>query len=160
MIISDYQERQRFLRFAFVGIIGAVVDFGVFNLLTSLTSIPSVLAQTVSFTSAVISNFVWNRYWTYPDSRSKPILRQMLQFTFVSAIGLGIRTLIFASIEPLLIAFFTKITFSIHWGLSPVKLGYNVTLAIGIGVVMLWNFYINRFWTYSDINNARQKPVI
>jgi putative flippase GtrA len=158
MIFTDSQERRRFFRFVFVGIVGAIVDFGIFNLLTSVSNIPSIWAQTISFTSAVISNFLWNRYWTYPDSRSKPVLQQMLQFAFVSLIGLGIRTLIFALIESLLINFFTKLLSQIHWALSPVKLGYNITLAIGVGVVLLWNFFINRFWTYSDVSSPKSRP--
>lgn len=77
MIITDPQERGRFLRFAVVGIIGAVVDFGTFNLLVNLAHIPAVWASIASFTAAVVSNFIWNRFWTYPDSRSKSISRQV-----------------------------------------------------------------------------------
>jgi putative flippase GtrA len=28
----------------------------------------------------------------------------------------------------------------------------NATLALAIGVVMLWNFFVNRYWTYNDID--------
>jgi prepilin signal peptidase PulO-like enzyme (type II secretory pathway) len=35
-VISNPRERTRFLRFAVVGIMGAVVDFGTFNLLSSV----------------------------------------------------------------------------------------------------------------------------
>jgi putative flippase GtrA len=85
------KETGRFFRFAIVGAIGAVVDFGIFNLLSSLLSMPVVWASTISFTCAVINNFFLNRSWTYPDSRSKPMLRQILQFTLISIIGMGIR---------------------------------------------------------------------
>jgi putative flippase GtrA len=27
----------------------------------------------------------------------------------------------------------------------------NATLAFAIAVVMIWNFFINRYWTYNDI---------
>jgi len=30
-------------------------------------------------------------------------------------------------------------------------LAKNATLAFAIGVVMIWNFFINRYWTYNDI---------
>jgi putative flippase GtrA len=30
-------------------------------------------------------------------------------------------------------------------------LAKNATLGFAIGVVMLWNFFINRYWTYNDI---------
>jgi putative flippase GtrA len=31
------------------------------------------------------------------------------------------------------------------------SLAKNATLLVAIGVVMLWNFFINRHWTYNDI---------
>jgi putative flippase GtrA len=159
MILTDSVERKRFLRFAFVGVVGAIVDFGVFNLLTSLFGLPGVWAQVISFSAAVVSNFLWNRYWTYPDSRSKPVSQQIVQFVVVSVIGLGIRTLLFAWLEPYLISFFYDLIASMHSNMSPVGLGYNTTLAIGVGVVMLWNFYINRFWTYSDVGSSKTNDL-
>jgi putative flippase GtrA len=160
MIFTDGQERKRFLRFMMVGVVGAVVDFGVFNLLASLLGMPGVWAQTISFTAAVISNFVWNRFWTYPDSRSKPIGRQLFQFGVVSFIGLGIRTPLFSYLEPRLIAIFSSFFSEEGWHLPPVLFGHNLALAIGVGVVMLWNFFINRFWTYSDVKlNKSPSPV-
>ena len=31
-------------------------------------------------------------------------------------------------------------------------LGRNATLALAVGIVMLWNFFVNRHWTYGDID--------
>jgi putative flippase GtrA len=31
-------------------------------------------------------------------------------------------------------------------------LAKNATLALAIGIVMIWNFFINRYWTYNDID--------
>jgi putative flippase GtrA len=28
----------------------------------------------------------------------------------------------------------------------------NATLALAVGIVMLWNFFVNRHWTYNDID--------
>ena len=100
-IATNPRERTRFLKFAVVGIVGAVVDFGAFNLFTSLLGMTAVLASVLSFIAAIISNFTWNRYWTYPDSRSKPIAQQLTQFSVVSVIGLVIRTPIIALLVPL-----------------------------------------------------------
>jgi putative flippase GtrA len=150
MIIANPTERNRFLKFAVVGVVGAVVDFGVFNLLTQLTLIPAVYATMVSFTAAVISNFVWNRYWTYPDSRSKPIMGQVVQFILVSLIGLGIRTPLFAFLEQNLINLASQ-ALPRNFFLKPTFVGHNVSLAIAVLVVMMWNFFANRFWTYNDV---------
>src|SRR5512146_1633113 len=100
MIITMQRERTRFLKFMFVGVVGAVVDFGVFNLLVNLVHVIAVPASVVSFSCAIVSNFLWNRYWTYPDSRGKPVHHQMVQFIAVSLAGLAIRTGIFAFTEP------------------------------------------------------------
>ncbi len=149
MILSNPRERTRFLRFAAVGLFGAVVDFGTYSILNDLVGVPAVPASVCSFIAAVISNFLWNRYWTYPDSRSKPIQRQITEFTVVSGIGLAIRTPIFALL--------VKPTSNLFASLPPLPfmaqdfLGDKVALGIAVIVVMFWNFFVNRYWTYGDV---------
>lgn len=149
MILTNSKERTRFFRFAIVGTIGALVDFLIFNLLTSVVKLIPVWSSVFSFSVAVVSNFLLNRYWTYPDSRSKSVTRQIVQFVVVSLMGLGIRTPLFAWLEKVLVRFFTG--FPIHLPLTPTFWGHNVSLAIAIIVVMFWNYFANRFWTYSDV---------
>jgi putative flippase GtrA len=36
--------------------------------------------------------------------------------------------------------------------LTPEFLAKNLTLALAVGIVMLWNFFVNRYWTYNDVN--------
>jgi putative flippase GtrA len=151
-IITDPRERTRFLRFATVGIIGAVVDFGTFNLLTALVGLTAVVASIFSFMAAIISNFTWNRYWTYPDSRTKHISRQLIQFSVVSVVGLIIRTPIIAVLEALFARFFAGFSFLPIGFITAEFLAGNLALAIAVIVVMFWNFFINRYWTYNDIS--------
>jgi putative flippase GtrA len=148
--LTSQQERTRFFRFLFVGAFGAVVDFGIFNLLIQLFNILPVIASTISFISAIISNFLWNRYWTYPDSRSKPIRAQMAQFGLISGLGLIIRVPLFAFLEPRMISLAAQLIAS-SFPLTPTFLGHNSALAISVLVVMMWNFFANRFWTYNDV---------
>ena len=151
------REFKRFLKFAVVGVIGAVVDFGTFNLLANLLGIDSLLASILSFSAALCSNFLWNRFWTYPDSRSKRIHQQVLQFALVSGVGLAIRTPVFAISEKPLIEFTRRMLPGIlERGLplidrlDPETIGSNLALALAIVIVLFWNFGANRFWTYSD----------
>jgi len=158
---SKRKEVKRFAKFLFVGATGFVVDFGLFNLLIRALGFPALLAQAISFTSAAINNFMWNRYWTYPDSRSKPILRQFAQFFVLSLIGLLIRTPIFgvlsgpakAVAESLQYGPFaglmTFATGTLH--LTIEQIGYNAALAGAVLVVLFWNFFSNRFITYGDV---------
>ena len=145
----NQKERSRFLRFAVVGLFGAVVDFGIFNLLSSTHTLPAVWASVVSFLCAVVSNFTWNRFWTYPDSRGKKIGHQVFQFTLVSLIGLGIRTPLFAWLEKVLVKLASQ--WFPHFFLTPTFIGHNIALAIAVLVVMMWNFIANRYWTYNDV---------
>ncbi len=150
MILTNPRERARFLRFATVGVTGALVDFGTMNLLTRFLGMPLVLAGTFSFAAAILNNFTWNRHWTYPDSRSKPLARQLAQFAFVSVMGLGIRLPVLTFVKPLLLGFFTNLPFDIPF-FSPEFLSNNGTLALAVVIVMFWNFFVNRYWTYNDV---------
>lgn len=170
------KEIERFLKFAVVGTIGAFVDLGSLNLLQATVLppgtvdqpvgftlpigglfLPSVaIAATISFLAAVTSNFTWNRFWTYPDSRSRSIRRQLTQFTLVSAIGWLMRTiwitLSYAFIGTTAVWILQSIAPSIVVSDEGVaKLGSNIATFMGIFVVMIWNFFANRYWTYNDI---------
>jgi len=150
MILANQKERSRFFRFAIVGAIGAVVDFGILNLLM-LVGVSFIAAGVVSFICAVLNNFLWNRFWTYPDSRSKPVSRQLVQFAIINVVGLGIRTPLLAFLEKVLIPFFERILPAGFFFPADV-VAHNIALAIAILVVMLWNFIANRYWTYNDVS--------
>jgi putative flippase GtrA len=158
---TNRQEFKRFSKFLVVGVTGFIVDFGVFNLLLKALNFPPVLAQAISFTLAAINNFTWNRYWTYPDSRSKPILRQFGMFFVLSVIGLLIRTPIFALFSDPMVALVETMQYGVFAGLigfvtntlhiSIEQLGLNLALAVAVLVVLFWNFFSNRFITYGDV---------
>ena len=147
------QERKRFLKFITVGAIGAVVDFGIMNLLSKLFNMPLTVAGTISFICAIISNFLWNRFWTYPDSRSRPITQQLIMFFIVNVAGLAIRLPILHFLEIPMQGLFEHLGLNIP--LSSEFLGKNFTLMVAVSVVLLWNFFVNRYWTYNDIDKVK-----
>lgn len=150
ILLTNVKERERFLKFAVVGVFGAVIDFGVMNLLTQAAGMPLVPAGTISFICAVISNFIWNRFWTYPDSRSRPIARQLTMFFVVNIAGVAIRIPILHFVEPPLLSLMSNM---LPTGVQSAEfLAKNCTLAIAVGIVMLWNFFVNRYWTYNDVD--------
>jgi putative flippase GtrA len=150
-MLNNPRERKRFLKFSVVGAIGAVVDFGTFHLMMSIFMIPPVWAQAISFTAAITSNFIWNRVWTYPDSRSKTITSQLVTFFIVNIIGLGIRTPIFTGLETPFRNLFSRLQLLPIGVITADRLGYTFALGIAVVVVMFWNFFINRIWTYNDV---------
>ena len=153
VILTNKVERTRFLKFMAVGVIGAVVDFGIMNLFSKLFGMSLVWAGAISFICAVISNFLWNRYWTYPDSRSRPIARQLVMFFVVNVVGYIIRVAILLYLEKPILRLFERLSLNIS--VSPEFLAKNLTLAIAVGIVMLWNFFVNRYWTYNDVDNKK-----
>jgi len=150
MILAANKERVRFLKFATVGALGAAIDFGVMNLMTHLFGMKLVYAGTLSFMCAVLSNFTLNRYWTYPDSRSRHILHQLGMFFIVNAAGIAFRIPSLHFMEPLMVDAFERAAHLSHAAAQ--FLAKNATLAFAITVVMVWNFFINRYWTYNDVD--------
>ena len=135
---ENRRELTRFIKFGIVGTIGAMVDFGVLNLGIQVFGLEKWLANTFSFSAAVLSNFTWNRLWTFPESRDRAIGTQLVQFVIVNVVGYAINQAIFLSLDYYLFS---------SWG----TLGYNLAKAIAIGVVLFWNFGANRVWTYKGI---------
>jgi len=154
LIHTNRKELERFLKFMVVGTIGAVVDFGTLYLLHAVWGLPILLSNTCSFTAAVLSNFTWNRYWTYPDSRSKPIHTQLTQFFAVNVVGWAINSSILLLLRYPCVSLVDGLSthFSVLGDPDLVyRMGYNLAKAIATIVVLFWNFFMNRFWTYRDV---------
>ena len=134
------KELERFVKFGIVGTIGAIIDFAILNLLVVGLGWPDLLANAVSFTCAVLSNFTWNRLWTYPETRQQPLLPSLGQFAVVSMFGLAINSVVF---------YFAKMELEMHGVHEHVAL--NIAKALAIMVVLFWNFIVNRLWTFRHV---------
>ena len=116
------------------------------------------LAVALAFVIAATNNFIWNRLWVYPESRTQKKRRQMPIFLAVNAAGLLINELIF-------LLFQTPITELIR--IVPIPfiqshyrgIGLNVTKLIAAVIVMLWNFFVNRFVTFRNVKWKRNPAV-
>lgn len=162
--LRQNKEIGRFLKFAVVGTMGAVIDGATFNVLlaqswlapiriqlrSDLALNQVVIAGAVAFVLAVLSNFIWNRYWTYPDSRSKPLVAQFVTFFGINAFGLAIRALILQFGTQPLANGVNGILPTLRADLAH-RIGANVAWALAVIVVMFWNFFVNRYLTYNDV---------
>ncbi len=75
---------KQFVKFGITGTVGAIVDFGSYNLLTrgldwttiyDIAGTKIIAANLVSVLLAIFSNFVLNKYWTFKD-RSQNVAAQ------------------------------------------------------------------------------------
>jgi len=123
---------ERFVKWSVVGAIGAVVDYTILIALVERVGLYALIAQAISFTCAVVNNYILNRTWTFGDIKHKGPAVQFTQFFIVSVAGLGTRSAIFYLLFR-------------RWGLW-----YIYATAIAIIVVLIWNFFANLVWTFRE----------
>ncbi len=133
------KEFTRFIKFSIVGALGAIIDFGLLNLLRGVFGWSLLWANTFSVSAAILSNFTWNRLWTFPESRTRKKRKQLPQFFLINIIGLLINNIIVVGLDAVLQPYIGE------------PLSYNIAKAVAIGVVLFWNFGANRLWTYRGL---------
>jgi len=128
-------ELTRFTRFLTVGALGTLLDF---SLLTALKSIglPTLIANSLSFTAGLTNNYILNSRWTFMG-QTQNRWRQFIQFALVSLIGLALNNGIVLALE---IPFGLLINHP-AWGYLPAKVSAT-------GLVVFWNYFANRYWTF------------
>lgn len=132
------QEVTRFTRFLTVGAVGTLLDFSILTLL-KLAGLPTLAANSLSFTAGLLNNFTWNRLWTFGDAVNADWRKQLAQFTLVSLVGLALNNLIVLSLEDI----FGIILGEPQWGYLPAKV-------LATGVVVFWNYFANKTWTFKN----------
>nr|WP_245724656.1 GtrA family protein [Micromonospora citrea] len=77
-------------KFATVGGIAFLIDFALFNYLTSVRGVEQVTAKTVSTLVAATVAFIGNRFWTWRHRKRSNPAREYALFFFFNGVGLGI----------------------------------------------------------------------
>lgn len=160
------REIKRFIKFLAVGAFGFMVDFGGFNLfhwlgvgpwltarvlpLPELATHPEVIEQALSFCTAVLANFLWNYLWIYPEAREANQAKKVAKFFIVSVAGLALGVPIFT----LALTAAKGLVASAGLEALPFNLAGNMALICRVGVLLFWNFFVNRFWTYRDVGRS------
>ena len=120
-----------FIKFCVVGASGMAVDFGITVLGKEKLRLNKYVANSLGFISAAATNYVLNRLWTF-HSRDPQVAQQYMQFIGISAIGLLINNLIIYLLN------------------DRARVGFYLSKLIAIGVVTLWNFFMNYFFTFTS----------
>jgi putative flippase GtrA len=123
---------RQFVKFAVVGASGMVVNFLVAHALERTTSLSWFTDFAIGFMVGGVSNYVFNRIWTF-GSRRNPLV-EGLQFLTVSAVALLVGKIVFAAAAHFEIRHFTATWF--------------VATLSGTFV----NFFMNKYWTFRHLN--------
>lgn len=135
MLIQIWKRYETFLRYAIVGVLGTLVDLVTLYALTELSGINPKTSYwfsifiTIAFLAAVINNYVLNRIWTF-KSKDQNVSAQFMRFLIVSCGGFGLTQLMMWILVPVL---------GVH---------YLLAKALTSISVMIWNFGLNKFWTF------------
>lgn len=123
------------VKFLEVGTMNTVMDFGVVNGLLYLTGHSSVgflaLFNTISFSTAVINSYFWNKYWTFSETaHAKSGMGQFISFVAVTLVGLAIN-------DSIILAF--KIA-GAPQGIT-IDQWINIAKVIATSASLVWNFF-------------------
>ena len=119
-------------RYAIVGGISFVVDYGSLWLLTEKAGLPYLWSAAIAFILGLICNYLLSTAWVFGESRIKNAWGEFLVFAIIGVIGLGLNELImYACTDGL----------GFHYMLSKI---------VSTGIVFFWNFLARRFLVFKS----------
>jgi putative flippase GtrA len=135
------------LKFGAVGIVCYAIDVGVFNLLR-IGVLGSdhffqgpIGAKIISVTVSTLASWFGNRLWTFRQDRRRNFMLELLEFSAIAAVGMGINLLCL-------------------W-VSHYLLGYqtlladNISTLVGLVLATAFRYLLYRFWVYGDYRSDR-----
>ncbi len=148
---------RQFVKFCIVGTSSAIINFGLVNLLHYRFELPLITSLTIAFLLSVGNGFFWNRRWTFKHARGASASAQYTKFLAVNIVGYILNTSITVGIIAAWAV--TQSHGSVDFGhifmdvitgkkASYPKLVTNGALLGATGVVVFWNFFANRHWTF------------
>ena len=120
----------QFIKFCVVGGTGVVVNFGITFLFKEKLKLNKYIANSLGFMAAASTNYLLNRWWTF-RSHDPEVAQQYVQFVGISAIGLILNNIIIYLLN------------------DKARLNFYLSKLIAIGLVTLWNFFMNYYFTFT-----------
>ncbi len=130
------------LKFGVVGLVGYLIDVGLFNLLSigvfgSGHFFQSPLgAKIIAVTISTLASWLGNRYWTFRENRRRNFVLELVEFSAIAVVGLGI-SLGILYISHYILGFTSLLADNIS---------ANV---IGVAIATAFRFLMYRYWVYA-----------
>ena len=129
---------RQFVKFGLVGATSTIINFVVLNVMLIVLHQGKYASATVAFLVSVVNGYVWNKRWTFREAQEKAAHTQFTQFLLVNLVGLGLDLLFIKLIS---------VPLERDFHLSLVK-ATNIAQLFATAVVVFWNFFANRLWTF------------
>ena len=120
------------IRFALVGGINTLIDFGLLFAFSSLFGVPRGLANILSTSVAFVFSFFANKKFTFQSSSKENIVSEMVLFTIVTLFGLWV-------IQGLIIHFLTPVITSFGLTETIALLGAKLIATVAS---LIWNYLL------------------
>lgn len=134
MFGKDSGTFRQFIYFAGIGVIGTGGHYLTLILLVELLAINPGLATTAGFLVGALINYILNYRFTFRSSKRHS--EALSKFLLVAAVGAVLNYAI------------------MQGGLTYTSLHYLLIQVVATGVVLLWNFIVNKRWTFSESGRA------
>lgn len=125
---------KQFLTFAGVGAIGTAGHYMTLLVLVELFSVAPVYATTFGFIVGAVINYFLNYKYTFRSD--KPHTEALIKFFVIAILGAVINSMI------------------MYLGVSYTKINYIIAQFFATGLVLLWNYLLNKYWTFSQFEQG------
>lgn len=132
-------------KFGTIGIIGAIITFGLSNVLHHGMGMGPLTAFAIGTVVATVFSYYANRHWTFRDRDSTGLGREYVLFFVLSAAGLAITELVVG---------FTYYVLDLRGILA-----YNVAMVIGTAMGTLFRFWSYKKWVFMAPEPALPEPA-
>ncbi|MDD5769716.1 MAG: GtrA family protein [Candidatus Gracilibacteria bacterium] len=139
MFVQFIKKNIVFIKYSIVGVSSTLVDLVFLYIFVDIFKINLYFGVVFSFLLAVINGFILNKIWTF-QNKSNKYKRQFAKFLLVSIIGLFLTLILMYIFVDFLNVYylFSKVFTSI--------------------IVLFWNYFGNRFWTFTVKTQNYIKP--
>lgn len=119
-------------KYLLVGGVCTILDFSLLYVLTHFLGINYVLSSIVSFMSGTVLNYFLCTIWIFKISKVQNRYREFFYYALITAVGLGINTLVI-------------------WGLTEyLSLYFMLSKLLATFVTYWWNFLARKYFLHSN----------
>ena len=120
----------QFFMFAGIGTIGTLAHYTILIVLVQFWMVDPVFASSFGFVIGAIINYILNYHFTF--NSNKRHREALAKFLVVATLGAGINGII------------------MYAGIEHTRINYMIVQFFATAVVLLWNFVVNKTWTFVE----------